>query len=519
MRLEGFTRTDPAFFSRPTTARVISEIADADPLVIYFGAGVTLSETGLTWSDMTARLLEKLDVKSASEKEGLLRLAGKIPPAQQASILMEFYTSKYGRQALNRLLIDIEALIYRGQQWRSGEYSKALTLLSDALLRDNRPPRLFTTNYDAYLELAPDQLRSELPGLAVNFSGTAEDGDSQVFTLVPQTSTNVVDIVHVHGLVIDHSNVPGHGLGATGTHLVFAERDYHRSQNRVVDALSRAFEGSNVLILGSGLDDPPLLRALAESKSLKRWAVLPRAALRSDIGMFDVSRAEQQGDVALSLSRRARQFGGLKLIVPDFFSQAAQFVREIACAVEAGPYPVTPATGYMMRLQQWWDRWAAAHIDPSDIEERQQDAHRVLSDAVAEVRTITGNGSEHLKIEMWVRWEPAERNLKLWASSTGTWPDTETARQVPIQLISNYAAVQAFVAGEILLSDTDQRSDRWSRYFAVPVRESAAAQAPVVGVITIATADNDGNTTISDENPDVLSELAQLMRRLASRVL
>lgn len=69
-----------------------------------------------------------------------------------------------------------------------------------------------------------------------------------------------------------------------------------------------------------------------------------------------------------------------------------------------------------------------------------------------------------MKIDLWVRWKPSERNLQLWVSSTGPWPDNTTARRVPIVNNSDYAAVQAFAKGEVLLSYTEGRSDRWERF-------------------------------------------------------
>jgi len=494
-------------------------------LVIYFGAGVTLSETGMTWAALTTELIRKFAAampEKAADRESLVRFARTIPPLHQASILMELYSRKLPEHAHLALVVDILSLIYRGRNWRSGEYTKALTLLCDALVKANRSISLYTTNYDTFLETTPKKLKFELPSLQIDFYGV---DPANVFQPPPgpdHSAEESVRVEHVHGLIVDPATYQEFTPAAMGRvsppfFPVFSERDYHNRQDDVVKKLAKAFDGSNVLILGSGLDDPPLLRALAQVESRRRWAVFPRAALVPDACPFDVSPAESEGDVVRILKYRASQFG-IELIVPDFFSQAAQFVREVACAVGDPTYETEPATGYMMRLRHWWNRWNETHLGIEEMAVSQAQAHEILAEAIPEVQALAGNLLERMKLEFWVR-IPDDRNMLLWASSTGTWPNPKTARVVPITMHSDYAAVQAFVDGEVLLSSTGDRSDRWERYLAVPVRQSPDVRFPVVAVITLATANNTKNTTISEENPTVLAWLSRRMRDAALRLL
>lgn len=506
-------RSSPAFFSRPETSRLIRQIAKSKRLSVYVGAGVTLSDTGLTWAALIKELLKEIQDIEPSQAQ---RLGEQLPVLHQASLIWEHYSKQHDDNALSQLQDKISTLIYRKNQWRSGEYSASLILMCDVLIRSGVDVSIYTTNYDTYLEDVPLRLQgSDTPVLSpvvgltpVDVLTDDDDTDDVLDDALPLGPA--IEVTHLHGVIGPRGQIQTYQ-----TPPVFSEIDYHLSQNATVRRLTQGFSGTSVLILGSGLDDPPLLRALAETrgKTKDRWAIFPRAAARK-LEPYDLEKVPSSDDIMTEVEKRMAQFN-VKLVMPDFFTQASQFVREVAyarqCMDSGSEYQVRPSS-YDSRLAAWWESWVAL-TGASSRASRQRTDHRKLMKAVDSLRKYTGDPDERLKVEAWLRWKPGElRHLQLWASSTGTWPDNRSARRVPIEEGSDYAAVQAFVAGQVLLSETAGRSHRWERYLAVPIRLHGGLDSPVVGVVTLATANVGGASKFRENQPAVLEYAVRYLR-------
>ncbi|HEX4722070.1 MAG TPA: hypothetical protein VH333_06115, partial [Pseudonocardiaceae bacterium] len=80
------------FFFQPATARVIAEIAGSKSLVLYVGAGVTITQSGHNWSKLVDVLLSRMGMDDAAQ-EAICR--GYDPP-KRASIVRAYFRSKYG---------------------------------------------------------------------------------------------------------------------------------------------------------------------------------------------------------------------------------------------------------------------------------------------------------------------------------------------------------------------------------------------------------------------------------------
>lgn len=531
-------RTRPPFFSRRSTARLIREIAAQKNLIVYVGAGVTISETGASWRAMIRHLMSGFEVDEA-ERKALFALSDVLPPLQQASIVWHHYRRSFGAtHALGQLQESIAQQIYRTNQWRSGDYSAATVLMCSALRSAGANVTVVTTNYDNYLEQASDILRiehgedkiSRLRSIVAEpftepVADDKEGASAQTVLSVGsdyedlEQSEEYVPVIHVHGVLEPREII------TISTGIVFSEADYENSQEDVAQEIEAEFHDSAVLILGSGLDDPPLLRALARTVDgvAPRWAVYPRAAMPRLLKPYETENPGSAEDIARQFTARAEEFG-LELIVPDFYSQASQFVREVAHAavLSAGGrmYRVGSGTDYDRRLTDWWNAWEATNLEPGR-RIAQQHAHTRLANELPLLRLVINALDDRVKLELWVRWRPStdNRHLQLWASSTGTWPDTHSARRVPIQEDSPYAAVEAFTRGQVLLSKTLGRSDRWERYFAVPIRTKGPFTSQVVGVLTLAVS-NDGNQTqVSEKHPEVLEALGRRMVSLGRELL
>jgi hypothetical protein len=453
-------------------------------------------------------------------------LETELPALHRASIIWHRYTQYFPDDPLSNLSSGIREALYRRSKWNYGDYASALILMCDALTRAAQPVevKILTTNYDDRLE----QLATDGGLIPAGQDSTAfvpvylQAADTPAVGERDGSPGREVQIVYLHGK-IDSKGGPHEGK------LIFSELDYLQHGRAVVDFLVKEFANSPVLILGSSLEDNPLLEALAKTKDSEkagqgRWAIYPRAAAPRKLDVYRVTAPETLPDPLVHLANRAQQFG-LELIVPDFFSQATQFLREVARARalmdknESYAFAET-GTDYDTRLSDWWREWFIA--DDAERQSAQASCSQNLHLALDKVRTITGDLDERLKIELWVRWGPDHRSLLLWASSTGTWPDYAIARRVSIEADSKHAAARAFATGEVLLDKIPAENDRWDRYFAVPIRPAGVIDSQVLGVIALAPASSSssGQTTkISTSQPAILGQIGRYLRAVGRDLL
>lgn len=516
----GLHRTNPGFFSRPSTARTIEAIASQEDLVIYVGAGVSMVDTGASWGTLMSHLLKQVEGLSEDDRH---RLSQSLQPLELASLIWHNYKKQFtvgDNDPIGVLADNIAALIYRQNQWKLGDYVRATMILCDTLVRGGTHVRILTTNYDYYLEMAAERESQIIDGTGALFSSTwalsdiPADAPRKTLDESSPDNSRRVSITHLHGVIL-----PQNYRVTERIPLVFSEKHYHLHQEDTVRTITNAIRDKPVLILGSSLTDPPLLQALAQTSG-QRWSIYPRAAARPSLEPYRVDFPNTSNDLMERLADRAKEFD-VELITPDFFCQAAQFLREVSHAknlISNGScYATSSPTTHDARLKLWWDCWAIQNLP--DLEKAQAAHSLRLHEVLGEVKLATGDPDERMKIDLWVRWKPMGRNLQLWASSTGTWPDHTIARRVPIEATSNYAAVEAFSQGHVLLRQTQGRSDRWNRYLAIPIRQDAVVDSQVVGVITLATANNNQNTKLSDSEPAVLLAVSLLLRGLGREML
>src|SRR4051812_38714422 len=99
------------FLKRPETQEFIVDIATADPLVIYVGAGVTIDRTGQSWGQLIEGML---DVTADGSDEGLRRrIVSSLGPMQAASIAEQLYLGCFGpdkKDVRNRMTDRIRTL-------------------------------------------------------------------------------------------------------------------------------------------------------------------------------------------------------------------------------------------------------------------------------------------------------------------------------------------------------------------------------------------------------------------------
>jgi hypothetical protein len=458
------------FFARNPTKRFIDELGHLDPLCVFIGSGVTVDRTGLDWNTLFVELLVKL-----KEKEETARLiVTNLKPRAAGSAIVHRYYNHYGADEWKlRLVNDVRDLLYDIPSWLGGRSPQAMAELWTESFTAGQIVSLVTTNYDTHIE-AEIALAAK-----VWVSQLSESDDPEDIALLASLTAHIqAPVRHLHGTV--HEN-------AESELPVISERDYLNASSDVGEALYEEFTTKHVLIVGSGLDDPPLLNALLRTKSgaemagLKRYAIVPR----SDFG------AQSDETTSVTLIRlhedRLRHLG-VEGIHIDHYSQIAQIFDEarVASTLDKGEYPGSHKR-HGERLYRWWQQWhAPIASDHAGVQERH---HRRLVEGLAEIRQELEAPDEPLRFELWVRWSPSNdregRRLRLWASSLANFADSQLTRSVPIAPGSNFACMKAFSEGRVVYDEGIQPTERWQSFMAAPLKPLQHTVSLVVGSVVI----------------------------------
>ncbi len=127
---------------------------------------------------------------------------------------------------------------------------------------------------------------------------------------------------------------------------------------------------------------------------------------------------------------------------------------------------------------------------------------------------------EMLKLEVWIRWKPeAARELRLWASSVGTWHDVAAMRRSEISPRSRYRSVHIFCHGAPIFLDDAEVDSRWQTYLGLPVWLDGRRGVIPAGVITLASAEPLDTSSVNEGNLSRLDQAMEEMRTVATRVI
>lgn len=484
------SRTMP-YFEKRATLDGIERIARQSHLLIYAGAGVSMDKTGLSWprivENLLRRRIEDDRLRSAIQTEN---------PLQSASIVKQLYISAFGVAGSDRVLADdLRSFLYPEQISHRAELAHSLMRLAAELIDNGRSVRVVTTNYDDFLEQQLEEInalrvmRTQRP---VEFRTETPDYRADLSTAgrVRRAAEKLIGdgrLLHLHGFVPQNPTI-------AASPVTFSEIDYSRAYLLSSEILEQLFSTHSVLILGSSLTDPPLLSSLArtaevaERNKLVRMAIMPLQGLNIAKSKADLADAFEQ-----NIERRMRHFN-VSVSFPDYYSQVAQMVTETRICVNESAHGRKYQSGaasakYGNRLAAWWRSWQAARTD--DLEEGNRQDHEVLR---RELNAIKRDHEldEILKLELWVRWDPVpdSRRLRLWASSTGTWPEADSMRDAEISEYSEFVSVRTFCEGRTRIHEMQPADDRWHIYLSVPVRVGIENGHDVtVAVISLASMD------------------------------
>jgi SIR2-like domain len=526
-----YRRSETAFFHLDETKRAIARLAECDRLVIYCGAGVTIDRTGLSWGDLIAQLFETNDrtppTRDPTEEE-LAILRRELTPLQLASVLAERTREHHAteKEARASLIPKLQQALYKGTGWQCGALVSNIIRLCFGLVQLGKQVSILTSNYDTYLESEYDHYRDELR----NNSGLKGQKQTDIAGLIARAAgmtkryrdirssgdAEQIELVYLHGRVPPS--------GSLGGRLALSENDYHQVADTVVATLREFFSAPQtaVLILGTSLSDPPLLRALSETRGIglhKRVALVPATSTGFVAYNSDFTRLVQNFKI------RTLHFG-VDLLVPDFHFQIAQFCQEILSAVSLPKGSIEylspdSSARYGNRLSHWWDAWAVQYdaLGPEHI-------YEALTHSLGRVREILAlddSADERLKLELWVRHEPHEyRQLALWGGSTGILRDRNCLHLEDLDIDTENASVKAFIEGrphyleqvDLLKNKKPGREhSRWRTYFCVPIRIDLSDGMIPVGVVTLATMRSKERSVIPDGS---VREMANIVNQLTA---
>jgi len=270
----------------------IKSILSAKKIVIYCGAGVSYALTGLTWNNLIFDVAKRLEgdfkrfVGERAYKEEHNHLLNEIRqnagnPSGNASLVASYIKQFQeanpfpysGEATLTKLIGD--ALYRLSVPSNNDAYLLSyISYLVVSLLRAKVEVVVVTTNYDSYLEEA---LR-----VGVEFLNNDIQDDEEQVTVRVRSNVESYDstpdrpelsILYLHGR-IPLNKIPDtqpNGKSINNGKLVFSDVDYFESEKQTKKLLNRAADGADCfLVLGSSLDDPPLVRWIQSNKRKKR---------------------------------------------------------------------------------------------------------------------------------------------------------------------------------------------------------------------------------------------------------
>lgn len=529
---------DEPFFHRPAVGSAIDQLSGAEEIAIFFGAGVAKDRGSPDWNELARKLLVRALThhpsaairESRSEIGRLATLEN--PPAAIASAVRSLRRDD-SHNPEEDLDSWIRSALYDDFS-PGGSLANLIATVAAQLSANGRKVTLITTNYDNYVEEAWNTIRRSV---------AQEDEAHELarFSLVPvfgrpdDLDEDQIPVVHLHGVVMSAKGQP--------SQPIFCEEDYSKIQGQwQEDFLAQTFASGAVLFVGSSLGEPYLPSCLVEARSIIEsaeqtlfptdatakqrppwFALMPRQGQPWMNEWTKGKRDVRLDDVCKVVGARFSHLG-VKALFPDFYSQVSQFLMEIGICSGRGEqiYTTNDELRYGRRLTTWARRWEDSHATSDDLEAAQTKARTILSEGK---REILGNldvpETAGFKIELWVRGQPDERHLTLWAGSEVLLLSTDAAHNAPIEHASPYLAVQTFAAGRPLgpSAPTGVSLGRWTNCIATPVwLQSEPWFRLPVGTIALLEIASD-RSVLANTGRRQLSEIAGALQNYALRVL
>lgn len=274
----------------------LSRVAKARRVVIYCGAGVTLSRTGVGWRRLVLEIAEQLAYR-LNRKEGALKDKGvtvpknlikritssELSPLVCATVVAELI---YGLEKLDSEAISAQDklaeyltdILYTKSERRKSysQNNTSLELLGfvsntvAALIHGGKEVAVVTTNYDTYIE---DELSTSLSNLYPILPDIDYDSMTSFETVRRKSlwKKNIVPLIYLHGRLPRASETRTRSRRKKlAKRVVFSESEYAESEKNVAAWLEAVTKEADVLlIVGSSMEDKPLIRLLQQNKSAR----------------------------------------------------------------------------------------------------------------------------------------------------------------------------------------------------------------------------------------------------------
>lgn len=475
----------PPYFSLDKTQHLIREIAEADELTIFSGAGLSADQGRPTWSELIALLLrdvarqrfgleltdvQRQFVEYVLRTHDLLSAASIIRQELRTDLVAHIHRHLYRSESANPGGIFAKAVAYSALVWR---------------LKDGRSV-LVTTNYDDALEQA-----FESPGnqklLNESLSATAFTGAESG----PDERT--IPIYHLHGYIPEDAHPRGE--------LLFSEADFARlgapQSDWRAELVNERLSNSTCLFVGLSMQDPGLARYLLHSAAVPKDPNFSRYAAFSIQGEDWRSENYKLRNALMDAARTRLHHLDLSEIRTYYYGQIPQLVSEASICRLLGPdeyFPDANENRYELRARRWWLQMSDWPLNRHQrFDESQAYCTSRLVAACKVVNDITEHHQdrepegERFKVELWVKNPDHPRSLDLWSTSEARLTSVDAVLSQRIRQGNPYISVQTYCYGAPQMQPSGHEDSRWRYFYGAPIFLTGEGwyQLPV-GVVSLA---------------------------------
>lgn len=558
MQQQVTTTIPPIFFEQKATLDAIQAINDHQDIVIYCGAGVTIDQTGLSWSALIRGIFRVgLSVGTASrETKSVEFLLEQLQdPRQTASIVVEAF--KASGQSENEFLgATLRNLLYGNDPRAEGLILRNVAFFAVVAALLERNVTVITTNYDVFIETKI----SDRTTRQVELAGDKAENSPAVIRRTLDTATGpsrtvvheavggggTIEVIYLHGRVPRAGDVEGD--------VVLTEHSYaktrEQSQGVLLDAFTASEDGREpaVLIVGASLTDGPLVDALSMTRGTagqRRVALIDLPLSQKQLNTpftSDNTAPIDDGDIRRAVALRGKHLG-VDILWPSTHAQTAQFLEELRVdldqRVAAGDERAYTAAAhqatYGRRLKTWSSAFQSspARTDPEFV----YGLLHLVAQAVTGRLEDAGlsPSDEQLRTELWARVSPSSRKLTLVGTSAGPVRDQGLERTEFVTARDN-ASIRGFQEGRPFLTDLtdlglDSSASRWKTFLSVPIfrhvdgAEGSPGGRVPVGVLSLTTTKSiraaaSSERSVFQELPlEPFQDIVQVMIGIGQRLL
>lgn len=533
-------------------SRALKELIGAEGVLIYCGAGLSYPLTGLTWNhlildmfenlkpelendivefresaDVYDKVKERLSASSSTPRENATVVATYIESLAKASYCRLGYYDKladligksiYRRLARRGLLAEDEA-----RRHVESLLFEHVTSLVVCLLLKGTKVRIVTTNYDTYLEEA---LRSVMTILSNDRADkySVKVYGSERCPNFSKLSSATVPIVYLHGRIardLKNRNNDSNCKNTPFSQLVFSEKEYYHRQRATAKVMATVAKGMDcTLIVGSSLNDPPLLEWLHSNSTVgvpsatssentktqngkQGTNVLVVQAVEQDSYASEALTDEDRTSIMQMTRTRYKTLGVSYFIPVRCFADLSYLIRDaiIGMSSSAGSISGLSATHHELTT---WTTNASASLDDGarvcKIHDQLFENVEIVQNLISELILNRFVETRHqfpliVRLEYWVRGVSPHRGdpeyLVKVADSAGVSLDRRARRSESFfrRFPSRSAALRSiqFDTSELTtlnkLGQHDHAS-RWQAFYAAPVRSQVGSSGLSLPVTT-----------------------------------